>query len=121
MVAFPERGDGHLSVGGSPHLTDEARDAGQDWSPAERALLDSALDFYGAAESVIDFGADERPQLRRDASGLKAVRDAMSELEQRIRVAHADGVAPERIAGITRLDDEIVALILARSSGAGEA
>jgi hypothetical protein len=85
---------------------------GEDWSPAERALLDSALEFYGAAETVIDLGGAERPRLRYDVNGLQAVREAMTTLEERIRVAHEAGVAPERIAGITRLELEIVELIV---------
>ena len=85
---------------------------GDDWSPAERALLDSALEFYGAAETVIDLGAKQRPQLRYDVNGLQAVREAMTTLEERIRVAHGDGVPPERIAGITRLELEVVEMIL---------
>lgn len=85
-----------------------------DWPPAERALLDSALDFFGAAETVIDYSGPERPHLRYDVDGLQGVRSAMAALEERIHVAHEAGVSPERIAGITRLEQEIVELIIAR-------
>jgi hypothetical protein len=95
-------------------VPDEVLGDEEDWSAIERALLDAALEFYGAAEAVIDYGGPSRPQLRRDAAGLKAVRDAMAGLEDHICAAHASGVAPERIAGITRLEQEIVVLIVAR-------
>lgn len=84
------------------------------WSPAELALLDAALEFYGAADGVIDYGAEDRPRVRRDAPGFRAVRESMSTLEQCIRTAHAAGVTCERISRITRLEAEIVALIVAR-------
>lgn len=85
-----------------------------DWPPAERALLDSALDFFGAAEAVIDYGGPDRPHLRYDVDGLQGVRSAMAALEERIHVAAEAGVTPERIASITRLEQEIVELIIAR-------
>lgn len=85
-----------------------------DWPPAERALLDSALDFFGAAESVIDYAGPDRPHLRYDADGLREVRNAMAALEERIHVAHVAGVTPDRIASITRLELEMVELIIAR-------
>ena len=88
------------------------------WAPDERALLDAALDFYGAAESVIDYAGAERPRLRYDVGGLQEVRDAMAALEQRVRLAHDVGVSSERIAGITRLEQEIIELILARHRAA---
>jgi hypothetical protein len=86
----------------------------QDWSPAEYALLDAALEFYGAADDVIDYGGDDRPRLRRDAPGFQAVRASMSLLEERIRTAHSAGVTHEQISRITRLEPDIVSLILAR-------
>ena len=45
----------------------------------------------------------------------------MAALEERIRVAHEAGVAPERIASITRLEPEIVELIIAGRKPAVEA
>ncbi len=92
----------------------------QNWPAAERALLDSALDFFGAAEAVIDFGGPDRPHLRYDVDGLQGVRSAMAALEERIHVAHEAGVAAERIASITRLEQEIVELIIARHRRAPE-
>ena len=86
-----------------------------DWSPAELALLDAALEFYGAAGGVIDYGTEDRPLLRRDTDGFQAVRASMSALEQRIRTAGAAGVTHEQISRITRLDPDIVAMILARA------
>ncbi len=88
------------------------------WTPAERALLDAALEFYAAAEGVIDFAATERPQLRQDADGFKAVREAMGALEEQVLAAHATGVAPERIAEIARIEREMVILILQRRGAA---
>lgn len=88
-----------------------------DWSPAERALLDCALDFFGAAEAVIDYAGPDRPHLRYDVDGLQEVRSAMALLEERVHVAHEAGVTPERIASITRLEQEIVELIIARHGG----
>lgn len=95
-------------------MTVEVLEDGEGWLPAERALLEAALDFFGAAEAVIDYGGPHRPQVRYDAGGLKAVRDAMSALEARICAAHDDGIETERIARITRLEHEIVVLIIAR-------
>jgi hypothetical protein len=96
-----------------PAFTDADAEGEPDaWTPAERSLLDAALEFYGAAEAVIDYGGPERPRLRTDAGKLNAVRSAMVVLEGHIRVAHDAGVAPDRIARITRLEDEIVALVL---------
>jgi hypothetical protein len=96
-----------------------ARDTGADngAGDAERALLDAAVEFYGAAEAVIDFAGLDRPRLRYDVGGLEQVRDAMARLEAHVRRAHAAGLTPERIARIARLDDEIVALMLARDAG----
>ena len=87
---------------------------GQIWPPAERALLDAALDFFGAAETVIEYGGPDRPRLRYDVEGLQEVRRSMATLEDRICVAHEAGVTPERIASITRLEQEMVELIVAR-------
>jgi hypothetical protein len=88
------------------------------WTPEERALLDAALDFYGAAEGVIDYAAAERPQVRQDAAGFRAIRTAMAALEDRVREAHAAGLPPERIAEIARIDREMVDLILQRTAAA---
>ena len=87
---------------------------GEPWSAAEHALLDAALAFYAAAEGVIDFAGPERPLLRQDADGFKAVREAMGGLEEQVLAAHATGVAPERIAEIARIEREMVTLILQR-------
>jgi hypothetical protein len=85
---------------------------------AERVLLDAALEFYGAAEAVIDYAGPERPRVRYDVNGLQQVRDAMAHLEGHIGRAHDDGVPPEDIARITRLERDIIELILERR-GAG--
>jgi hypothetical protein len=103
---------GHRSAAGSDGQEPEA--VAGEWSVPERALLDAALDFYGAAEGVIDLSGEERPQLRRDAAGFDAVRQAMAVLEERVRDAHAAGVAPARIAEIARIEREMVELILSR-------
>ncbi len=108
----PEERDG-ATAGGEP--------AEEDWTGAERALLEAALDFYGAAQGVIDYGGPERPRLRHDASGFEAVRQAMATLEQRVLAAHAAGSAPERIAEVARMDAEMVALILRRRGAASSA
>ena len=84
------------------------------WSPTERALLDAALEFYSAAEGVLDFAGRERPRLRHDAAAFNAVRAAMRLLEERVLAAHAAGATPERIAEIARIEHETIALILAR-------
>lgn len=91
---------------------------GDAWTPVEQALLDAALEFYGAAEGVIDYAGRDRPQLRQDAAGFGAVRRAMAVLEERVRAAHAAGASPERIAQIARIECEMVTLILARDSAA---
>jgi hypothetical protein len=91
--------------------TDDNADA-PEWTPAERALLDSALDFYGAAVGLIDLSGSDRPRLRYDIEGLRAVGDAMAELEGCLRKAHKEGVPPERIAEIARLEPEMVAEML---------
>ena len=92
------------------------RDTGgaADWSPPERALLDATLNYYGAAEAVIDLSEAPSPKLHVHPAGVRAVRDAMSALEERICAAHDAGVAFERIVGITRLERELVAAIVAR-------
>jgi hypothetical protein len=92
--------------------------AGEAWSAAERALLNAAMDFYGAAGGVIDLAGPERPQLRRDADGFAAVRKAMAAVEARVREAHAAGVRPERIAEIARIEPDMVGLILRRAGAA---
>jgi hypothetical protein len=91
---------------------------GEPWTTAEQALLDAALEFYGAAEGVIDYAAPERPQLRQDAAGFDAVRRAMALLEERVAVAHAAGASPERIAEIARIEHETIVLILQRQGAA---
>jgi hypothetical protein len=79
----------------------------------ERALLRSALDFYGAAEAVIDYHGPDRPRLRFDVERLQSVRAAMGALERRIEVAARAGFSIERIIGITRLEPEMVERIVA--------
>ncbi len=86
-----------------------------EWLPEERALLDAALDFFGAAEAVIEFGEEERPRVRRDVEQLQQVRGAMTALEVRVLAAHEAGVATDQITRISRLEPEIVALIIARA------
>lgn len=111
------RTSGHDGSGeGGGGTNDETRE--QPWSAAERALLEAALDFYGAAEGVIDYAGRERPRLRHDAAGFDAVRRAMATLEERVRGAHAAGVPPERIAEIARIELEMVTLILQRRDAA---
>jgi hypothetical protein len=87
-------------------------------TPPEQALLEAALEFYGAAEGVIELGDRERPQLRHDVAGFEAIRRAMGALEQRVAAAHAAGVSPERIAQIARMEQETIDLILQRQSAA---
>jgi len=84
------------------------------WTPVEQALLDAALEFYRAAEGVIDYAGRERPQLRQGAPGFDAVRQAMALLEGRVVAAHAAGATPERIAQIARIEQETIVLILQR-------
>lgn len=121
MPTFPDGGpSAPLAQEDGTQVTRDGMAAeGQDWSPAEHALLDAALEFYDAANGVIDYGAEDRPQLRRDATGFQAVRMSMATLEERIRSASAAGVTEQQIARITRLEHEIVALILAREESAG--
>jgi hypothetical protein len=88
------------------------------WTPAEQALLDAALEFYGAAEGVIDYAGRERPQLRQDAAGFNTVRRAMALLEARVVAAHTAGASPERIAQIARIEQETIVLILQRGGAA---
>jgi hypothetical protein len=90
----------------------------ESWTPAEQALLEATLEFYGAAEGVIDYADRDRPQLRRDATGFDAVRRAMGTLEERVVAAHAAGVSPERIAQIARIEQETIDLILRRGAAA---
>lgn len=92
--------------------------AEEPWTPAEHALLEATVDFYGAAEGVIDFAGRERPQVRQDAAAFNAVRDAMRILEERVVAAHAAGATPERIAELARLEGEMVTLILERRGAA---
>jgi len=87
--------------------------AGDRTAETERTLLDAALEFYGAAGAVIDYTGPDRPRVRQDAAGLAQVRDAMTALEAQVRRAHAAGLPLDRIACVARLDQEIVALILA--------
>lgn len=108
------RDDGRDGSGGG--ASGDELDA-ESWTPAERALLDAAVDFYGAAEGVIDF-AGERPQLRQDAAGFQAVREAMARLEGHVLAAHAAGATPERIAQVARIEREMVTLILTRRGAA---
>lgn len=89
------------------------------WTPAEQALLDAALEFYGAAEGVIDYAGRERPQLRQgDAAAFDAVRRAMALLEERVAAVHAAGASPEHIARIARIEEETIVLILKRQGAA---
>lgn len=83
-------------------------------SMIERGLFNSALDFFGAAEAVIDYSGPDRPKLRYDVAGLQAVRSAMGALEQRMMLAHRAGMPPEEIARITRLEQDVVDMILNR-------
>ncbi len=55
----------------------------------------------------------DRPRLRYDIEKMRDVRRSMAVLEGHVRQAHADGVEADRIAAITRLEHEIVELILA--------
>jgi hypothetical protein len=109
------RGPLRGSLAGEPAPPSGAGDPGG-MSDAEQSLLDAALAFYGAAETVIDYAGPEPPRVRYDVGGLQQVRDAMGELEDHVRRARDAGLAPEQIARITRLDDEIVTLILARAA-----
>lgn len=93
---------------------DEPRPATSLGSTVERGLLKSALDFYGAAEAVIDYRGPNRPRLRYDVAGLQAVRAAMSELEVRIRLAHRAGMSVREIARISRLELDVIEMILGR-------
>lgn len=101
-------GDGAGHDGAEDELGEES------WTPAERALLDAALEFFGAAQGVIEYEGRERPQLRQDAAGFDAVRKAMARLEGCVLAAAAEGATPERIARIARIDQEMVDLILRR-------
>jgi hypothetical protein len=73
---------------------DHDTDVDDGWTPAERALLDAALGYYGAAEAVIDLRGESSPRLHIDAGAMRAVRDAMAVLERHVRDAHAAGVDP---------------------------
>jgi len=86
-------------------------------SATERGLFDGSLAFFGAAARVIDYAGPGRPRVLFDALGLEAVRDAMGTLEERIRAAGAEGVPAERITRITRLERDVVDLILRRRGG----
>ena len=88
------------------------------WTPAEQALLDAALEFYDAAEGVLDYAGRDRPQLRQDAAGFDAVRRAMALLEERVVAAHTAGASPERIAQVARIEQETIVLILQRGGAA---
>jgi hypothetical protein len=100
----------------TPHEATSVTEDG--WTPVERALLDAALEFYGAAEGVIDYSGTERPQLRQGAAGFEAIRRAMGVLDARVRDAHAAGTSPQRIAEIARIEPEMVELILGREGSA---
>lgn len=91
-------------------------DAGEERAPSlvERGLFDSALEFYGAAGAVIEQRGPERPAVRFDVEALQSVRAAMGALERRIEIAWRAGLTHERIASITRLEPEIVTLIVER-------
>lgn len=83
-------------------------------SLVERGLFASALEFYGAAGAVIEHRGADRPAVRFDVEALQSVRAAMSALERRIEIAWRAGLTHERIASITRLEPEIVTLIVER-------
>ncbi len=103
----------------APGGGDDGEQAGQEvWTPAEQALLNAALEFYGAADGVIDYAGRERPQLRQDAAGFDAVRRAMALLEERVVAAHTAGASPERIAQIARIEQDTIVLILQRGGAA---
>ncbi len=98
---------------------DEVEAATDDVEPTvasmlERGLFRSALDFFGAAEAVIDYHGPDRPRLRFDVDGLGGVRAAMGALERRIALASRAGFSTERIISITRLEPEIVENIVER-------
>lgn len=109
---------GDLNSSRSTDGAAEAESVAHAWTPPERALLDAALEFYGAAEGVIDYTGRERPEVRQDAAGFEAIRRAMGVLEGRVRSAYAAGVVPARIAEIARIDREMVTLILERERAA---
>lgn len=111
--------DGSVAGSGGGESDEDATE--ESWTPAERALLDAALDFYDAAESVIDYAGRKRPQLRPGPAGFDAVRHAMAALEARVVAAHAEGVPPGRIAEIARIEHEIVTLIVQRQDAAPRA
>jgi hypothetical protein len=100
------------AVGRDPAFGNVEALHGDEWSAPERALLDAALGFFGAAGAVIEYRGPEPPRLRYDVERLQRVRDAMATLDDQIRRADAAGLSPERIAGITRLEPEMVDLIL---------
>lgn len=83
-------------------------------SLVERGLFDSALEFYGAAGAAIDHRGPDRPTVRFDVEALQAVRVAMGALERRIGIAWRAGLTNEQIASITRLEREVVELIVER-------
>lgn len=83
-------------------------------SAVERGLFNSALDFFGAAVAVIDYRGSERPRLRWDVDGLHDVRTAMGALERRIGLACRAGFSTDQIVRITRLDRDVVELIVER-------
>jgi hypothetical protein len=83
-------------------------------SAVERGLFKAALDFYGAAEAVIDYRGPDRPHLRWDLDGLQRVRAAMGALERRIGIACRAGLSAEQIVRITRLDPDVVQPIVER-------
>jgi len=106
MVTREPHGDGPGHDGAEDEVGEES------WTPAERALLDAALEFFSAAQGVIEYEGGERPRLRQDTAGFDAVRKAMARLEDRVLAAAAEGVEPPRIAEIARVEREMVELIL---------
>jgi hypothetical protein len=107
-----------MSVMGDEAADSDDETGAEAWTPVEQALLDAALEFYGAAEGVIDYSGRERPRLRQDATGLAAVRRAMALLEERVVAAHSAGASPARIAQIARIEQETIELILQRQDAA---
>jgi len=101
--------------------SDAQRDARQVDSLVERGLFNSALEFYGAAGAAIEYRGRDRPGLRFDLDALESVRDAMGALERRIEIAWRAGLSTERIVSITRLEQEVVELIVGRQRAAAAA
>lgn len=81
-------------------------------SLVERGLFRSALEFYGAAGAAIEHR--DRPAVRFDLGTLSEVQAAMGALARRIEMAWRAGLSNERIVTITRLEPEMVELIVER-------